>query len=140
MKKKLIILSMICCLLMAPATAWADSGTGVIQPRWSHVDFIHTIFGISSTGLATCYVSVDENPGDPFTYSKLTVYIKKASNDATVKTFTVTKYPDASGFFNWTDTYQLTAKGTYYIKATNKIYKNGTLKETIHTMSVNDTY
>ena len=138
MRKKLIILSMICCLLLAPATAWADSGS--VQPRWSHVDVIHTVFGISSSGLATCYVSLDENPGDTFTYSKLTVCIKKASNDATVKTFTATKYPNASGHFDWTGTYQLKERGTYYIKATNKIYKNGTLKETIHTMSVNDTY
>lgn len=139
MKKKLVILMMIFCLLIAPASAWADSGS-VVQPRYTYVDVIHTIFSINSTGLATCYVSLAEDTTKTFTYSKLTVYIKKASNDATVKTFTVTKYPDSTGNFYWDDTYQLTARGTYYIKATNKLYKNGTLVETIHTTSVDDTY
>ncbi len=139
MKRKLTVLLMVSCLLVAPASAWADSGT-VVQPRYTYVDVIHTILDISSSGLATCYVSLSEDTTKTFTYSKLTVYVKKASNDATVKTFTATKYPDATGFFDWTGTYQLTTKGTYYIQATNKLYKNGNLVETIHTSSVDDTY
>lgn len=139
MKKKLVVLVMICCLLAAPASSWADSGS-TVQPRYTYVDVIHTILDIDSSGLATCYVSLTEDTVKTFTYSKLTVYIKKASNDATVKSFTVTKYPDGTGFFNWYDTYQLTSRGTYYIKATNKLYKNGNLVETIHTMSQNVTY
>ena len=139
MKKKLVILLMICCLLVAPTSAWADSGS-VVQPRYTYVDVIHTMLGINSSGLATCYVSLNEDNTKTFTYSKLTVYIKKSSNDATVKTFTATKYPDATGNFSWDDSYQLTARGTYYIKATNKLYKNGALVETINTRSVNVTY
>lgn len=139
MKRKLVVLMMICCLLVAPASAWADSGD-IVQPRYTYVNVIHTIFGISSTGLASCYVSLEEDANKTFTYSKLTVYIKRASDDKTVKTFTATKYPSAGGFFYWTDEYQLTARGTYYIKATNKLYKNGNLVETIHTTSVDDTY
>ncbi|MBR3786680.1 MAG: hypothetical protein IKJ77_09755 [Firmicutes bacterium] len=139
MKKKLTVLLMICCLLMAPATAWADSSS-TVQPRYTYVDVVHTIFGVTDSGVACCYVSLNEDAVKTFTYSKLTVYIKKSSNDATVKTFTVTKYPDASGFFDWYGEYQLTARGTYYIKATNKLYKNGNLVETIHTRSQNDTY
>lgn len=139
MKKKLVILVMICCLLVAPASAWADSGS-TVQPRYTYVDVIHTILDIDNSGLATCYVSLLEDATKTFTYSKLTVYIKKSSNDATVKTFTVTKYPNVDGFFYWTDDFQLTSRGTYYIKATNKLYKNGSLVETIHTMSQNVTY
>lgn len=139
MKKKLLALLMICCLLMAPASAWADSST-VVQPRYTYVDIVHTIFGISSSGLATCYVSLEEDTVKQFTYSKLTVYVKRASDDKTVKSFTATKYPDQAGFFYWATDYQLTARGEYYIKATNKLYKNGTLVETIHTMSQTDTY
>ena len=139
MKKKLIILLMICSLLMAPASARADSGN-MVQPRYTYVDVIHTILDINSSGLATCYVSLLEDTNKTFTYSKLTVYIKKSSNDATVKTFTVTKYPDQYGTFSWYDDYQLTTRGTYYIKATNKLYKNGNLVETIHTSSVDVTY
>ena len=139
MKKKLVILLMICSLLMTPASAWADSGT-TVQPRYTYVDVIHTILDIDSNGLATCYVSLLEDATKTFTYSKLTVYIKKSSNDATVKTFTATKYPDATGDFDWTGRYQLTARGIYYIQATNKLYKNGNLVETIHTRSQNQTY
>ncbi|MBR3755873.1 MAG: hypothetical protein IKK48_02080 [Firmicutes bacterium] len=138
MKKKATILLLIACLLMAPATAWADSN--MVQPRYTYVDVIHTMFGISSSGLATCYVSLNEDTNKNFTYSKLTVYIKRYSDDTTVKTFTATKYPDAGGYFSWTDEYQLKSRGTYYIKATNKLYKNGNLVETIHTSSVRDTY
>lgn len=140
MKKKLMSLILCCCLVLAPASVWADSSIVYAQPRWSHVNVIHTSVGINSSGVATMYVAVDENPNNPFTYSKLTVYIKRASDDSTVKTFTATKYPDVDGFFYWDKSYQLTKRGTYYIKATNKIYKNGTLKETIHTVSTNDTY
>lgn len=139
MKRKLVVLLMICCLLVAPISVWADSGA-VVQPRYTYVDIIHTIFGISSSGVATCYVALEEDTVKQFTYSKLTVYIKRASDDKTVKTFNVTKYPSAGGSFYWTDNYQLTARGTYYIKATNKLYKNGNLVETIHTTSVEDTY
>lgn len=138
MKKKTTILFLIACLLMAPATAWADSST--VQPRYTYVDSIHTIFGINSSGVANCYVSLSEDSTKTFTYSKLTVYIKRYSDDTTVKTFTATKYPDAGGSFYWEDTYQLQSRGTYYIKATNKLYKNGNLVETIHTTSVTDTY
>ena len=138
MKKKALILFLIACLLMAPTTAWADSSTA--QPRYTYVDVIHTMFGISSSGLATCYVSLNEDATKTFTYSKLTVYIKRYSDDTTVKTFTATKYPNSGGYFSWTGEYQLTSRGTYYIKATNKLYKNGNLVETIHTSSVRDTY
>ena len=139
MKRKLIVLLMICCLLAAPASAWADSGSQV-QPRYTYVDIVHTIFGITSSGVASCYVSLEEDSTKTFTYSKLTVYIKRASDDKTIKTYTATKYPDETGHFSWYKEYQLTARGTYYIMATNKLYKNGNLVETIHTSSVDDTY
>lgn len=140
MKKKATVIFLVACLLMAPATAWADSGGSTVQPRYTYVDLIHTLFGISSSGVATCYVSLEEDSTKTFTYSKLTVYIKRYSDDTTVKTFTATKYPDSTGYFYWEDTYQLKSRGTYYIKATNKLYKNGNLVETIHTTSVTDTY
>ncbi len=139
MKRKLMVLFMICCLLAAPASAWADSGN-VVQPRYTYVDVIHTIFGITNSGVAECYVSLSEDTTKTFTYSKLTVYLKRASDDKTIKTWTATKYPDATGDFDWSASYQLTSRGTYYIKATNKLYKNGNLVETIHTSSVDDTY
>lgn len=139
MKRKLMVLFMICCLLAAPASAWADSGN-VVQPRYTYVDSIHTIFGITSGGVASWYVSLEEDSTKTFTYSKLTVYLKRSSDDKTIKSWTATKYPNDTGFFDWSGTYQLTSRGEYYIKATNKLYKNGNLVETIHTRSQNDTY
>lgn len=141
MKKKLIILSMILCLLMAPLSAWASSGeysTGQVMPRYAYVDGINTLFNISGS-TATGVVTVYENTSDPFDYSKLTVYLKKTTG-TTVKTWTATKYPNSGGYFTWTDTYKLTSKGTYYIKAVNKLYVDDELSETITTTSVNQTY
>lgn len=141
MKKKLIILSMILCLLMAPMTSWASSveySAGQVMPRYTYVDGINTLLGISS-GTATAAVQVYENPADPFDYSKLTVYLKKTTG-TTVKTWTATKYPNSGGYFSWSGTYKLTSRGTYYIKAVNKLYVDGELSETITTTSVNQTY
>lgn len=139
MKRKLVVLLMICCLLVAPSSAWADSGN-TVQPRYTYVDIIRTFFGITDSGVACCYVSLEEDTVKTFTYSKLTVYIKRASDDKTIKSYTATKYPDEDGLFDWYKEYQLTARGSYYIKATNKLYKNGNLVETINTRSVYDTY
>jgi len=144
MRKKLLIICMAACLFAAPTAAWADTAAystgGGITPYYTYVNGVNTIFGISTSGLATCYVSVDENPSKPFDYSKLTVYIKKSSNDATVKNFSATKYPSSGGHFSWTGEHQLTARGSYYMKAVNKLYKNNNLVETITTYSVTDLY
>jgi len=141
MKKKLLILSMILCLLMTPIAAWASSAeysTGQVMPRYAYVDGINTLLGISS-GTATAVVTVYENTSDPFDYSKLTVYLKK-TNGTRVKTWTATKYPNSSGYFTWTDTYKLLARGSYFIEAVNKLYVDGKLSETIITYSVSQTY
>lgn len=141
MKKKLIILSMILCLLMTPMASWASSAeysTGQVMPRYAYVDGINTLFNISGS-TATGVVTVYENTSDPFDYSKLTVYLKK-TNGTIVKTWTATKYPNSSGYFTWTDTYKLTARGSYYIKAVNKLYVDDELSETISTTSVSQTY
>jgi len=142
MKRKLTILYVVFCLVMIPLTAWANSSQYSseegVTPRYTHVTGINTIFGIVD-GVAGCSVTVYESSARPFDYSKLTVYLKKSSG-TTVKTWTATKYPSSSGYFNWNKTYDLTAKGSYYIKAVNKLYKNGSLVETITTTSVTDTY
>ena len=142
MKRRLIALGMICCMLMAPVTVWGNtsaySSEEIATPWYTYVNVVNTILSIDD-GVATCHVKVFENSSKPFDYSKLTVYLKKSSG-TTVKTFTATKYPSSLGYFTWTDTYNLTAKGTYYIKAVNKLYKDGSLVETITTTSVNQTY
>jgi len=142
MKKKLIILGMVLCLLTTPLAAWADSATystgETVMPRYTYVNGINTTFGIVD-GTAGCSITVYEKAASPFDYSKLTVYLKKSSG-TTVKTWTATKYPSSSGYFNWSKTYELTARGSYYIKAVNKLYKNDSLVETITTTSVTDTY
>lgn len=142
MIKKLMILSMVICLLMTPLAAWADSSEystdAVVMPRYTHVNSIKTIFGITE-GTAACSVTVFENTANPYDYTKLTVYLKKSSG-TTVKTWTATGYPNASNYYRWSKTYALTTRGSYYIKAVNKLYKNGSLVETITTTSVTDTY
>jgi len=142
MKKKIISICMVLCLLMSPTIVWAESSTystgETVSPRYAYVNVVNTIFGIVD-GSACCSVTVYENSNKPFDYSKLTVYLKKSSG-TTVKTWTATKYPDVYGDFTWTGSYKLTARGSYYIKAVNKLYKNGSLVETITTTSVTDTY
>lgn len=142
MKKKLTILSMVLCLLMMPVATWGETSTYAtedeIMPCYTYVNMINTLFGITD-GVAMPSVVVYENVAKPFDYSKLTVYLKNSSG-TTVKTWTATKYLNSLGYFTWTTEYDLTTKGTYYIKAVNKLYKNGSLVETITTTSVTDTY
>lgn len=143
MKKKLLLMGMILCLLMTPLAAWADSAaysTGdAVTPRYTTVAGINTIFGITDDGVAEGAVTVTERYANPFDYSKLTVYLKKSSG-TTVKTWTATKYPNSMGYFTWSNSYDLTSKGTYYIEAVNKLYQNDKLIETITTKSVYDSY
>lgn len=142
MKKKLLILTMTLCLLMIPLAAWADSATysngETIMPRYTTVAGINTIFNIVD-GNAQGAVTVYQRDADPFDYSKLTVYLKKSSG-TTVKTWTATKYPNSMGYFNWSGSYDLTSKGTYYLEAKNKLYQDDELIETITTTSVYKTY
>lgn len=142
MKKKLLIIGMILCLLMTPLAAWADSAVysmgETVTPRYATVNVVNTILNITS-GTAQAAVTVFENPNDPFDYSKITVYLKKSSG-TTVKTWTATKYPSSAGLFSWSGSYDLTSRGTYYIKAVNKLYQDDELIETITTTSLEDTY
>ncbi len=142
MKKRITILCVVLCLVMTPLAAWGNSGTyatgETATPWYTYANGVKTLFGITD-GVAGCIVTVYEKTASPFDYSKLTVYLKKSSG-TTVKTWTATKYPSSSGYFNWTKEYALTARGSYYIKAVNKLYKNGSLVETITTTSVTDTY
>lgn len=142
MKKKLLILMMILCLLMTPLAAWADSAAysngETVMPRYTTVAGINTIFNIVD-GTAQGAVTVQRRTANPFDYSKITVYLKKSSG-TTVKTWTATKYPTAGGSFTWSDSYDLTSKGTYYLEAKNKLYQDDELIETITTTSVYRTY
>ena len=142
MKKRLVVVGMILCLLITPMAAWGESSiysTGeVVTPYYTHANMVKTIFSITD-GTAVCSITVYEKAASPFDYSKLTVYLKKSSG-TTVKTWTATKYPNSMNYFNWNKEYALTARGSYYIKAVNKLYKNGSLVETITTTSVTDTY
>lgn len=142
MRKTFMIFGLVMCLLMIPLTAWGESVTyGMeksVTPRYAYVNVVNTTFGIES-GTALCSITVYQNTAKPFDYSKLTVYLKKSSG-TTVKTWTATKYPNSMNYFNWNKEYDLTARGSYYIKAVNKLYKNDKLVETITTTSVTDTY
>lgn len=142
MKKKLLALIMTFCLLMTPMTAWADSATystgETVSPRYTTVFGINTIFNIVD-GTAQGAVTVEQRDANPFDYSKITVYLKKSSG-TTVKTWTATKYPNSAGIFTWSGSYDLTSRGTYYIKAVNKLYQDDELIETITTTSLEDTY
>lgn len=143
MKKKLLILMMILCLLMTPLAAWADSATystgETVTPRYSTVALVNTILNITADGTAQGAVTVYQRDANPFDYSKITVYLKKSSG-TTVKTWTATKYPSSAGLFSWSDSYDLTSKGTYYLEAKNKLYQDDELIETITTTSVYRTY
>lgn len=142
MKKKLLIIGMVLSLLMTPLAAWADSASysagETVSPRYTTVFGINTIFNITS-GTAEGAVTVQQRDANPFDYSKITVYLKKSSG-TTVKTWTATKYPNSMGYFTWSGSYDLTSRGTYYIKAVNKLYQDDELIETITTTSLEDTY
>lgn len=77
--------------------------------------------------------------GKTIDYAQVTVTVKK-STGTIVKTFTKKVYPDALNRILWADSHSLETKGTYYLHASVKLYKNDKLVETITQNSLSQKY
>lgn len=142
MKKILIVLLFILCLLLSTMTAWADTDLmtkeePIIESKYVTTDRIVTAIDILS-GNAACETTMKLKPGQDVDYAQVTAYIKK-STGSTAKTFNEKVYPVA-GRITWKDSYKLISKGTYYLQVIVKCYRNGKLIETLNETSKKDTY
>jgi len=91
-----------------------------------------------SDGTASYYTKV--SPQTPTSITKVTGTIRLINSKGTViktKTATVTL---VNGYFKITDSKQLSAKGTYHVESTLKIYKGTKLVETLTSKSRYVTY
>lgn len=142
MKKVLIVLTFVLCLLLSTMTSWADTELTTKEDPVNILNYVHfrevtTRFSINS-GVANCATIAPIKSGDTVDYAEVTAYIKK-STGSTVKTFNEKVYP-AAGRITWSDYHKLASRGTYYLQVIVKCYRNGKLIETLNETSKTDTY
>ncbi len=142
MKRVLIILTFMLCLLLSTMTAWAGTDVTTKEEPVNESNYVHfldlTATIVINSGVAKCGTTAPIKSGDTVDYAQVTAYIKK-STGSTVKTFNEKVYP-AAGRITWSDSYKLAARGTYYLQVIVKCYRNGKLIETLNETSKTDTY
>ena len=124
------------------ATAFAEAGG--ISPRYAAVNDVRATFTIDSSGQSTSLVTVTPKNSSSIDYISVTASIVRKSTGAAVKTWRNVRVDEPSyiGQFVFAENFQLSSRGTYYLQVTSiKVYKNGSLVETIENMStVEDAY
>lgn len=131
-KRKIILSTVLAIVLLFGALGIAEAAE--IAPLYAVVNDAKILLSISKDGTAEAYISVMPKNKDAIDYVSVNACIIKKSTASTVKTwknFRVEQNPN-TGKFNFYETYQLTAKGTYYLDVKSvKCYKNGKIVDTI---------
>ena len=131
-KRKIILSTVLAIVLLVGALGMAEAAE--IAPLYAAVNDAKILLSISKDGTAEAYISVMPKNKDAIDYVSVNTFIIKKSTASTVKTwknFRVEQNPN-TGKFNFYETYQLTAKGTYYLDVKSvKCYKNGKIVDTI---------
>ena len=145
MMRKLILVMMtiacMMCTLVMPA--WADVQQSTKEEpdaelQYTYVERISLDFTITG-GKANCSMKMPVKAGKEIDYAQVTMTIKKSSG-TTIKTFTKKVYPDGFGYIEWNDSHGLADRGTYYLHANVKLYKNNKLVETVTGDSLSQKY
>ena len=109
----------------------------VVKPQYATTDSIDSKVSISS-GTASYYARFEPKTGKTISYVKATLKLVNSSGTI-VKTKTETIY-ESGGYFKISDSKALSSRGTYHAEYTLKVYKSGSLVETIKGQSNNATY
>lgn len=142
MKRVLVVLAFVLCLLLSTMTAWA--GTEVTTKEnpvdvSNYVRFRNVEIDFSINGnVAGCQATAQIKSGETVDYAQITAYIKR-NTGSIVKTFGEKVYP-AVGKITWKDSHKLASRGTYHLQVIVKCYRNGKLIETLNETSKTDTY
>ena len=143
--RKLILVMMIIAWMMCTVAIpiWADVEQSTKQEpdaelQYTYVERISLDFAITG-GKAKCSMKMPVKAGKEIDYAQVTMTIKKSSG-TTIKTFTKKVYPDEIGRISWADSHNLEDRGTYYLHANVKLYKNSKLVETVTGDSLSQKY
>lgn len=128
------LLCVILSIVMVLATSVCGFGAvkpsdGAVSPQYVSSRGVYPTLSISSGGTASYSVRVYPKTSDSISYIKATLKLVDSKGNV-VKTKTETVY-ESGGYFKISDTKTLSSKGTYHAEYTLKVYKSGSLVETI---------
>lgn len=144
MRKLILVMMIIACMMCTVAIPiWADVEQSTKQEpdaelQYTYVERISLDFAITG-GKAKCSMKMPVKAGKEIDYAQVTMTIKKSSG-TTIKTFTKKVYPDEIGRISWADSHNLEDRGTYYLHANVKLYRNSKLVETVTGDSLSQKY
>lgn len=138
MKKLLCMCLTIAIVLSTSVCSFgSEDSRGLIEPKYESPNSAYATIGISS-GKVSYEAKLKPGAGQNISYVKATLNLVN-SNGTVIKSKTDTIY-QSGGYFMIADSKTLTAKGTYHAEYTLKVYKSGSLVETIKGKSGNVTY
>lgn len=103
-------------------------GDGAVSPQYVATNRVSAQISIV-TGVSVYSAKAYAKTADSIDYIKATLKLVDSKGNV-VKTKTETVY-ESGGYFKITDTKALSSKGTYHAEYTLKVYKSGSLVETI---------
>lgn len=127
----IVLSTSVCCF------ATIDFKENYVAPYYLTTDTINPSIVISGSN-AIYEVKFFPKTGQKISHIKATLNLVN-SNGTVIKSKTDTIY-QSGGYFKIADSKTLTAKGTYHAEYTLKVYKSGSLVETIKGKSGNVTY
>ena len=144
MRKLVLVMMTIACIMCALVMpAWANAQQSTKQEPDAELQYTYVeriSLGFTITGeKAKCSMKMPLKTGKNIDYAQVTMTVKKSSG-TTVKTFTKKVYPDEIGRISWADSHNLEDRGTYYLHANVKLYKNSKLVETVTGDSLSQKY
>lgn len=113
------------------------SDNKVVDLQYISTDRVVSDIAVSGSS-ASYYAKFAPKAGQNISYVKATLKLVNSSGTI-VKTKTETIY-ESGGYFKISDSKTLSSKGTYHAEYTLKVYKSGSLVETIKGQSVSATY
>ena len=127
MKKKSLIILMICIFLLSGSQVYASDYE--IAPCFNVVSAANTVISSENDGIdLDVFVTIADSSMLDRVY--ITVKVKKTSTGATVKTY-AQNMEDQGSVFRFSETYEATSSGTYLFEYTAKCYKNNVLVDTV---------
>lgn len=152
MKKRLLTCVLAITLISAtPATAFGQTGqpaiagndssyqAGIITPRFAGVST--ATISISFTGnKAAATVYVTPKSSSSIDYVTVKASLMKVGSSTAIKSWSQTIQPNVNNNFYFSEQSAVSSRGDYYVKATVKCYKSGSVIDTLNIESATKAY
>ena len=126
----------------APSETALSSSTyqsGIITPQFAGIST--ALVSISFSGSkATATVYVTPKSSTSIDYMTVKASVMKSGSSTAVKSWSQTIQPTSNNTFYFSESTSVSSRGTYYVKATIKCYKNGSVIDTLNAESDTATY